>query len=317
MLQALAAAISLDISQIEARHSSNREMSLMRARGWIPSLLTVTAAFVTRTFSSLSGNRFNSSPDLATDDGDSFQQPSKRNRRSRTKRGGGGAWRAFIHAKTKGGSRLTGADFSRLSQEYQNLSPADKEFYQVAGERGAQAHAAGFSSFGSQPESGSRSSVVPRPGLTLGAVDGIGFSQEALVAMDPATMLQESLQYGGIHSFRTRFDIAKQQIKSICQKQLQPEGGQLVVQSKEQSTQLSKDDEAELAEFHSQACKEALVKTECSQHSAMAAAFIKTGMLQGTIGLQFAAPIKALLKVGRYWFLAGSNVYNDIIGKVC
>ena len=303
MLQALAAAISLDISQIEARHSSNREMSLMRSRGWIPSLLTVTAAFVTRTWSLFSGNRFKSSSDKAADDshddGDSFQQPSKRNRnRSRTKGGGGGAWRAFVHVRAKGGTKLTGADFSQLSHEYQNLSAEEKEFYRVAGERGAQAHAAGFSSFGSQSESRPRSSVVPRPSLTPGAVDGFGFSEEALVATDPATMLQESLQYGGIHSFGTRFDIAKQQIKLVCQKQLQPEEGQLVVQSTEQSTQLSKDDEAALAEFHSQACKEALVKTQCSQHSALAAGFIKTDMLQGTIGLHFAAPIKALVKVG-------------------
>ena len=53
VLYALAALISTDIAALEARHASNREMSLLRSRGWWPSVQTLSAKFIGRTFQAL------------------------------------------------------------------------------------------------------------------------------------------------------------------------------------------------------------------------------------------------------------------------
>ena len=295
VVESLAAAISLDISQIEAKHSSNREMSLMRARGWFPSLLTLASAFICKTFTTLSGGRF----DTTTNDQNTTGDDSKRKpKRTMSKRGGGGAWRAFVHSKLSGGARVSGHDFTRLAQEYRNLSPDEKTFYENAGRRGAQAHAAGFSSFGEKPQVSSARAMSQR--LTAGSTDMS--SGDAIIALDPATMLRESLQYSGSHTFETRFDLVKQQINTICKnfdpnmQQKEHEGGQLVLQAPSEPTQMSKTDQAILADFHAKSSEDHFVKNDCQHHSSLAAGFISIG--GGIVGLNWVAPIKSFLQVG-------------------
>ena len=293
VVESLAAAISLDIGQIEAKHSSNREMSLMRARGWFPSLPSLASAFICKTFTTLSGGRFDATTnDQNTTDGDDSKRKPKR-----TRRGGGGAWRAFVHSKLNGGARVSGHDFTRLAQEYRNLTREEKDFYEFAGRRGAQAHAAGFSSFGEKPQVPPARAMSQRR-LTAGSTDMTG----AIIALDPSTVLQESLQYSGSHTFQTRFDLVKQQINTICKnfdpnmQQEEHEGGQLVLQAPLEPTQLSKTDQALLAEFHSKSSEDAFVKNECQQHCSLAAGFVNTG--GGIVGLNWVAPIKSFLQVG-------------------
>ena len=147
ILQALASAMSLDIGQIEAKHSSNREVSLLRSRGWLPSLQSVTAAFVGKIAMAMreafeprrAGQESKSKDQLDPDQAPPTRQPKKR-------RGGGGAWRAFVHVRAAG-LRLDGPALSRLSEEYRNLSEEERAHYALVGQRASRAHSQGHSAF--------------------------------------------------------------------------------------------------------------------------------------------------------------------------
>lgn len=52
VVESLAALASVDISEIETHHASNRECALMRARGWVTTLGFVSSTFVCRNFES-------------------------------------------------------------------------------------------------------------------------------------------------------------------------------------------------------------------------------------------------------------------------
>ena len=135
-LEALAAMIDCDIAEIEARHAQTRDFCLSRARGWPQNLESVAARF------------------LCTRHGEQSQKNASSINRGRakknkatTRRGGGGAWRAFIHERCSG-KKFERIDFKRLAEEYHALPEHEKARFQHAGEAGSVSHKAGFKSFG-------------------------------------------------------------------------------------------------------------------------------------------------------------------------
>eukprot|EP00439_Symbiodinium_sp_Y106_P058600 s962_g8.t1 len=128
LLCALASTISLDISQIEARHASNREVTLLNSKGWLASLTTLAATYICWTVARM----MFALEEVAKVCRSTFRGPAqgsqqrKRVREPPRRRGGGGPWRCFLHERCKG-VRFTVESLSRLAEEYRNLSPLEKQ----------------------------------------------------------------------------------------------------------------------------------------------------------------------------------------------
>ena len=161
VLLALAAVYAVDISAIESRHASTREFTTLRSRGWVPNLEAVGSKFVTQRYANAPSQ---TERQASASDG----APAK------ARRGGGGAWRAFV-ADVSSGSQIK--DFRSLGEQYRALSDAERAHYQEAGAAGTVAHKAGFPSFG--PRDRRPKGIVP-PRALPGTVTETG----ALVALD-------------------------------------------------------------------------------------------------------------------------------------
>lgn len=135
VLQALASCAHVDVAAIECKHSSTREHTLLRTRGWFPSFESIAAKAMFR-FSKLSGT-----------DADTGSHPKKKLRVIK-RRGGGGAWRAFVHEKLRG-RKLTKEVATQLSNEYKSLAEPEMLRYQRAGELATYSHKKGYKAFSS------------------------------------------------------------------------------------------------------------------------------------------------------------------------
>ena len=141
VVESIASMTSVDIAAIEAKHASNRETSLLRARGWLPSLATLASKFILgttkRIFSAF--GVFRSSTSSAPKKDTDPSQPPKKKKPS----GGGGPWRVFLHVRARG-EKFTSESIARLLQEYQGLSPEEKEKFGAAGAAATAAHREGY-----------------------------------------------------------------------------------------------------------------------------------------------------------------------------
>lgn len=54
VVEALAAGFSLDISSVEAKHATNREMAMLKNRGWVESLQCISAKYISKCVGQLS-----------------------------------------------------------------------------------------------------------------------------------------------------------------------------------------------------------------------------------------------------------------------
>ena len=140
----LACALYTDIAKVEARHSSNREVTFARARGWEVDMSDLNAKFVCRQFASKKPKK----------KGRGKPGPRPKHTKKRNTKGGG-AWRAFIHVKHKG-KKWDKDSMKLISREYRSLSPEEKAYYKEIGAAATQAHRHGFASFGQtrKPTSG-------------------------------------------------------------------------------------------------------------------------------------------------------------------
>lgn len=306
LLTALASCLSLDIAAIEARHASNREISLMRAKGWFPSLYMLAAGFVNHTVAMITQlfahiHQMTMCPNAERSSADNQDEDKKRSktkqrvrRRNVPKRGGGGAWRAFVHDKLRGVAKLDGKSASALAAEYKSLSPDDKAFYAKAGKAASLAHRSGWSSFAA-------AEATPVAQAALQQDVGEQTTSGAIVGIDPATMLQVSLQYQGLESFRTRYSHAKTEIKrywETCDRNSQHSEDIALVGSHEETSVLSKDQQTQLQNFHAEAGGDAFVATVGKQHSSFAGGFAKVGgnEHEPVVSFYWVAPIQAFLQ---------------------
>lgn len=123
-LEAVAIMADLDISGLEAGHSSIREWTKMRGRGHVPTLAEVSAKALCKSVS-----KFHSVTVGNSDDGE--QQDGVERRRNK---GSGGAWRAYCSEMSKG-TKMTADRIKQMSADYKLLTFDEKQYYKELGYR--------------------------------------------------------------------------------------------------------------------------------------------------------------------------------------
>ena len=211
MLEALAQSWALDIAPLEARHASNREMSLLTSKGWVPSLETLSTQFICKAVNRASarGNTSLHGKNVKKAKSDEKKESQVRKKKNA---GGGGAWRAYVHQKCKG-VKFGGAALTELAKSYKALSPQEKQLYIDAGKAATLAKKEGFASFYEPEESNQKKSQrQQKPYLLPGDVTESG----AIVSTDAAMKFElgPSLQYEGTDFFLDGFEALKKQGKS-------------------------------------------------------------------------------------------------------
>ena len=133
VVEALAQQFAVDIAAIEARHSTNRDFSLLRSKGWVPSLESVSARFNIQHFGHFGK-------------GGKSKTMTRKAQHVRKRRGGGGSLRAFISQRSRG---QTGkVNFRVLAKEFRELPEDEKQHFKEVGSLGTLAHRKGFAAFG-------------------------------------------------------------------------------------------------------------------------------------------------------------------------
>ncbi|CAE7949280.1 unnamed protein product [Symbiodinium sp. KB8] len=145
ILQSIAAVAMTDIASIETSHSSTREFTSLRARGWTASLEEVSSRFVILQLKRAVGETHRAGHNR------SFQEQRGRKSNSNKtdkKQRACFAWNAFQHDRLEPGRPFSPADISRLSHEWRTMSREDKQKYfdAAAGANLAREH--GFPKFG-------------------------------------------------------------------------------------------------------------------------------------------------------------------------
>ena len=227
MIESLASIYSVDIARIEARHSSNREITMLCSRGWFVNLATRCTTFVSWTVSRL----WRSCADVcsAAPEKPSREKAGPAKRRAgkehcqKKRRGGGGALRAFIHHRFQdlpsGQRKFTVSMMSELADEYRVLPPDQKQMFQRAGLAAAAAHRQGFRSFSKLPRS-EPSSQRPHLGLAdsqqedAGQRPGDVTESGAIVATSAEMEVVNSLRYRGEGRFQQDFQEISEQVRA-------------------------------------------------------------------------------------------------------
>ena len=209
LTECIASEFDVDIGPIEAKHSTTREFTLLRSRGWTPSLETVSAKFCC-SFSDACHSKHKNKQ------GPKDHQVAPKTDKSKTPRtqgGGGGAWRAFVHDKCAG-EKLTADRIQELSIVYAQLSDHDMQKYQQAGEAATIAHRHRFKSFVSTRLVPAKTSTTPA--LLQGDVTADG----AIVLLQGDHLPAQSSM------FSHNFALVKQSVRHIKDPQLLDEDEQ-------------------------------------------------------------------------------------------
>ena len=210
--------ISIDIGRIEARHSTNREVTMLRARGWFVSLATLTATFISWMVSRLAAAArdvaYTSADKPPVEKADATKR--RGNKRPKKRRGGGGPWRAFLHFRMcrcgeKAERRFTLRRLSELSEEYRRLAPEQKQVFVEAGRAATEAHRAGHRAFAPVPKmlTPLGAELLPQPSPEPGDVLASG----AIVASSAAVEAGRQLQYSGPGTFLEEYAELKKSLK--------------------------------------------------------------------------------------------------------
>lgn len=287
VLEALGSMIAVDIAQIEAMHSSNREVTMMRARGWYCSLPILSSKFVAHTINTLDpfGNMDNDNDDKADANADGHSD-SKTFNKGKTRRGGG-AWRAFLHANCSG-TKLTQERLDELSRQYRGLSHEQKALYEEAGALATLARREGFSSFGPKISSSSSKHGIamvpqaPQPGdeAPSGAIIAPNWD------FDPNTLVH----YRGPDFFIERFDALRKHINEHSKSNPDP-------------NLLKKHELEELKQFQSKGrTEEFLNDWSQANHSFISNGFGKVGAnCSSMVSMQWVPNIVKLVKASMFF----------------
>lgn len=270
--------LSLDIATVEARHASNREVTLLRARGWVPSLATLCAAFVSKTVGSASKP---DCPDLKAPPKKEESHKRRGQPGPAKRRGGGGAWRAFLSQKCKSsvsnfGVRFTSRSLSELAEEYRRLTPSDRAVFEEAGQAGALAHGAGYASFGKRiRRAGGQMANAPQPGSVSESGAIIGSNTE----IDRALAFHS---LGGL-DFPQQFE----RVKDIVN-----------LEFKTKAVEFTEDEETSLSQFMSATEDSHLVQgLQQGQHIEMSPCFSQVGSHSGNVlSLNWFPPVCKAVK---------------------
>ena len=259
ILESLASMVAMDISPIEASHATNRETTMMRARGWLCSLAVLSSKFITRVMTKLglaAPKRTEESKPTESEDASSSIKPG------RSGGGGGGAWRAFVHQHAKG-VKFGASLMSELSEQYRSLTNAERQKYEEAGNAATMAHKAGYSSFVST--SGTQEVRRRLRELKPGDIQpGTG----AIVTSDyyDSDYTSELLRYTGPDFFMERYEELKARVNREAKEENKLET-------------LTIEERQELESFQAAATSEAFLKDWCdAKYSSLTSAFCKMGI---------------------------------------
>ena len=266
--------MSLDIAPIEARRSSNREVAMMRSRGWFASLATLASSFVSRTLSSMQHSVSRDGPTAKTN----RKGAGPEQRPARRRRGGGGAWRAFVHVMSRG-KQCTTSKLSSLAAEYRQLS-VEEFLNKEAGEAATLAHRHGYHAFG-EPASKSKLSQQKQPQTQQASLS----SSAIIPAMDKGDVYTMSLRSTGTDAFLQEYE----EVRLNAHKELQLASA---------SSGLSAEEMSELQKHAAQSGTEELPTVlQEKQHSGVAGSFVRFGMrMVNCIQLEWIPPIKNVVQ---------------------
>ena len=120
LLEGLCSFLPCNIAAVECVHAKNREHTLLRSRGWVPTLETISAKHLC-SFS-------NHAVCQEMDGHDEGGADKSRTRNSRQRRGGGGAFRAYVHDRcARAGKSMHQVGLRMLATEYHALTDAVAE----------------------------------------------------------------------------------------------------------------------------------------------------------------------------------------------
>lgn len=291
----------MDIASVEAKHASNREVSLLRSRGWFASLQTLSAKFIGKTLGaalSRARDMFKEAVGVgvaAVDPSPATAEPppQSQNPHKKPKRGGGGAFRAFCSERGKG-KKFDAATLSTLGEQYRNLSPQEREFYTRVGEAASRAHRAGFSSFGNRSTT-SRNQRKDLLGQHLNLMDDLSerplpgdfLASGAIVAGNSDWDLEISTLYRGSGSFQAGYEHVKALAKAERELKLQQQ-------------ELSKYGKDAVLIYEGSACEDPFVDEISSQTYSMTET--SDGFLRGSsnlsslVSFDWSAPISSAIQ---------------------
>lgn len=212
VVEALAAGFSLDISSVEAKHATNREMAMLKNRGWVESLQCISAKYISKCVGQLSarfkvvfGRAFETKPTPPP----TASETNPSQKKTRSKAGGGGAWRAFCHFKSQN-IKFTVQGLQALSDEYRKLPASEKQKYVESGKAAALARKAGFASYPKAPKQRNSSKLSTGPkARARELLPGDSTSSGAIVGVDAATAMQMRMLYEGKDSFMEGYELIK------------------------------------------------------------------------------------------------------------
>ena len=207
VIRTLAWSASTNIADLEASHNSTRDFSAIRSRGWTCSLESLSARHVLQHklrllgATHIRGRRPVGVMLKRCMAALRCNLPSASRKKSKRRRGEGGAWRAFVshHAR---GKRLTATLASHLSQLYRNLDDEQKAWFAEAGKAGTRTHADGYKAFGD------RAPVQSLP------ADASRVNPDAIVARDVVRQDDLSLITLDCPSFSERYAEFKDSLSS-------------------------------------------------------------------------------------------------------
>lgn len=174
-LEALGICSHCDIAQVECRHATNRDFTMLRGRGWRPNLEVVSAKFVCGTFKA-----------IKTSHERRIKKKVKKDAQKKVHRPGG-AWRAFLSQRLRGQRPIVDGSASHTgektmkdySEEYASLTQEEKAYFLEVGRLATIAGRAGYIPFG-RPEKNKaktkclndlqRVSIVPGTITSTGAI---------------------------------------------------------------------------------------------------------------------------------------------------
>lgn len=213
VLRSLAEFMCVDIAAIEARHSSNREVTLLRSRGWAPSLSSLSSRLICHTLQTLS-SYWQDKDDKYDKDKDQDKDHNKKSGKSgKTKRGGGGAWQAFVHENSSG-TQFDSSSMAILAEKYRRLTPSEKARYQEAGQAATLAAKFGIKAYGSRKPKRKAIHEPPLQPLMPGESALSTSSSGAITAAASGFKVDDLMTYTGADLFMEQYD-------EVCESSIQ------------------------------------------------------------------------------------------------
>lgn len=288
VLQSLGHFMCVDIAAIEAAHSSNREVALLKSRGWYTSLETLSAIFMSKVVGSAATGvvlkETKGSKKARGEDSDKAKASSDQRKEKIVR--GGGAYRAFLHEVAKG-QRLTSSSMSAFAAQYRALSPAERQRYQMAGEAATLAHRHKVKAFPkNDPALQSSSSLVrfehpadrPQPGDVT--------ESGAIIAADSDGDLMLQTMYTGHEFFLEKYT----KVQKLAHSDRRQRVGEV---------ELTDEEAKALHCIESSAPEQVLPKAmQSDQHVEMSSSVRTLFAQKGMVGLEWFAPAEGATKAG-------------------